>query len=81
LRESGWDLRKAVHSLGLELPSPYEVKVRGGPDPESLRGELEARRRLLRDDISRLVEYEAEKMESERRLIDLARKLAGRSPQ
>jgi len=81
LRESGWDLRKATLSLGLELPSHYEVKVRGGPDPESLRMELEARKRLLRDDISRLVEYEAEKMESEKRLIDLARKLAGKLSQ
>ncbi len=82
LRESDWDLGRALSSLGLETPSFDEAlatNVRGGPNPEKLRNEIEARRRLLRGDIDKLVEYEAEKMESERRLLDLARKIVSGS--
>lgn len=84
LRESDWDLRRALSGLGLEIPSFEEAiatRVRGGPNPEELRIEIEARRKLLRDDISRLADYEAEKTESERRLLDIARRISsGSSP-
>ncbi|MEM0017535.1 MAG: argininosuccinate lyase [Candidatus Korarchaeum sp.] len=83
LRESDWDIRRALSDLGLDLPVFEEAMakvVRGGPNPMNLRIEIEARRRLLRDDINKLVEYEAEKMESEKRLLDLARRIVSRSP-
>ncbi|MEM4580815.1 MAG: hypothetical protein QW092_00440, partial [Candidatus Korarchaeum sp.] len=83
LRESDWDIRRALSDLGLDLPGFEEAMakvVRGGPNPMNLRIEIEARRRLLRDDINKLVEYEAEKMESEKRLLDLARRIVSRSP-
>ncbi|MDW8035873.1 MAG: lyase family protein, partial [Candidatus Korarchaeum sp.] len=82
LRESNWDIRRALSSLGFETPEFEEAiatAVRGGPNPKEIRAEIEARKRLLRDDINKLVEYEAEKVESERRLLDLARRIASES--
>ena len=76
LRESGWDLRRALEKIGLDPPSFEEAvrtRVRGGPNPEELRAELEARRKLLRDDIAKLATYEEEKLKSESKLIELAR--------
>lgn len=81
LRGAGWDLRRALSELRFELPRFEDVAsaVRGGPNPKVLNAEIGARKRLLRDDIGRLAEYEAEKMESEKRLLDLARSIASGS--
>lgn len=74
LSESGWDLEKAVSTLGIEIPSFDEIlqaRGRGAPNPDGLAKEIDAKRRLLEGDIKRLTEYEGEKREAEERLLRL----------
>ena len=77
LRENGWDLKKAVESLDMELPSFEEAinsRGRGGPNPERMSKEISSRRKLLRDDIGRLTEFESLKLSAERELVERVRR-------
>ncbi len=73
LRESGWDLKKAARSLDIGLPDFEEVIIsrsRGGPNPDRIKKEISSRRKLLRDDIGRLTEFESLKLSAERELVE-----------
>ena len=77
LRENGWDLKKAVESLDMELPGFEEAinsRGRGGPNPERMSKEISSRRKLLRDDIGRLTEFESLKLSAERELVERVRR-------